>query len=505
MTWITRRRRPRPGPRDESGSLPLAMLLTLVGMSLSAILVPIVFDQIVATRTSADRSLALHAAEAGLHTAMGHIRAAADGTGAGDLPLLPADPLTGSIGPGGSQRYRVTVSYRNLDGAPLTALTAQPTSAVIVSTGIAAPTGSFDVGTAGSRTLQATYSFRLSNQTIPGGRIHVRSASIDLCLDAGSTRPTAGTPVTMQRCAEGSARQIFAYNPDLTLVLLSSRSESNTLGMCLDAGFPHVSGALVVLQQCSATSPPPPRHRWSINDSANLMGTSDGTYLDGYCFNVQNPDFTGSRVVLSNIRCNSGYDNEQTFQPDPAVGAGAAGPATRQLVNYQQFGRCLDITDWYLGTTYLIAWPCKQAPDPSTIGWNQKWTLPTPSPGSHSSTGRIYATVDGTDYCLRSPRQPGGYPVLGACSSTSVPADMTWTVFGATGVYATSFRIVDGAGLCLAPVDPVKSPTLVYTGSYSGPPISRIVMQACDASGWQKWNAPADLSKPLPLTQITER
>jgi hypothetical protein len=413
--------------------------------------------------------------------------------------------LTGSVGAGGSQRYRVTVSYRNLDGAALSApLTAQPASAVVVSTGIAAATGAFEVGTARSRTLQATYSFRLSDQNIPGGQIHVRHAGIDLCLDAGSNRPAASAPVTMRPCATGSAQQIFAYQADLTMVLLSSKSESNPLGMCLDAGFPHVNGALVVLRPCSGASPPAPRERWSINDAANLMGTSDGRWLDGYCFNVQNPGMAGSLVVLSNIRCNGIYDGVQTFQPDPTVGAGAAGPATRQMVNYQQFGRCLDITDWWPDTPYLIAWPCKQAPDPSTIGWNQKWTLPTLD-ARGSGSGRIHATIEGTDYCLRSPGVPGGYPVVDPCSGTAVPSDMTWTLAGDTGAYATSYRIMDQAGLCLAPVDPQKSPTEIYTGSYTGPPISRVVMRACDDSGWQKWNAPADLSKPLPLSHIHER
>jgi hypothetical protein len=73
MIWTT--------PRDERGSLPLAMLLTLVGVSLSAVLGPIVLHQIADARTSSERALALHAAEAGLHTAMGHFRAAADSTG----------------------------------------------------------------------------------------------------------------------------------------------------------------------------------------------------------------------------------------------------------------------------------------------------------------------------------------------------------------------------------------------------------------------------------------
>jgi hypothetical protein len=353
ITMMGRRRGPRGHHGADGGSMPLAMLLILVGSSLSALLVPIVVNQLSATRTSSERTLALHAAEAGIHTAMGQFRAAADSTGAGDSTRLPAGPLTGSISPDGRQRYQVTITYRTLDGNTLTMpLAGQPASAVLVSTGVAAATGSFGVGTAGTRTLQATY----------------------------------------------------------------------------------------------------------------------------------------------------------TFQPYTAVGTGAAGAATRQLVNFKQFGRCL-VTVNYTGSSYLIAWPCQQAPNAADVSWDQKWSLPTVSATTRTGTARIYTTLDGVDYCLRSPgTTAGAYPAVSACSSSSIAATMTWTVYGATGTYATSYQIVDSAGLCLAPVDPAVSPTEVYNDVwYTGPPVSRIVMQTCDGSAWQKWDAPPDLSGPLPLTRIYER
>ena len=49
--------------------------------------------------------------------------------------------------------------------------------------------------------------------------------------------------------------------------------------------------------------------------------------------------------------------------------------ATGQLVNYQQFSRCLDVTNHLWNSDYMIVWFCKQAPD-GTVPWNQKWTLP---------------------------------------------------------------------------------------------------------------------------------
>jgi hypothetical protein len=486
--------------RDERGSLPMAMLLTLVAISLSALLVPVVVNQLAATRTSSDRALALEAARAGLSSAMGQLRAATDSAGAGDTDRLPAGPLTGSVGPGGGQRYQVTISYRDLDDAPLTMpSTVQPVSAVVVSTGIAAATGTgtFTVGTPDTRTLQATYSFRLSNEIFPGGQIHVVGSSADLCLDAGSKRPAAGTPVVVQSCTGGLAQQLWAYKNDLSIVLASSKTATDLLGMCLDAGSSHVSGAQVKVQRCSSTSPPPAAQRWSLNEVANFIGTSNGS-VDNFCFTVQSA--SASPVLLSDRTCS-------VFQLDVAAGAGAAGPVSKQLVNYQQFGRCLDVTNSVTASTYLIARPCVQAPDPTTIGWNQKWTLPGIGSTSYTGTGRIYTTLNGTDYCLRSPGTTvGANPTVVACSGSSVPAALTWRIYGATGSYATSYQIVDNTGGCLQPADPNASPGEVYTSSgYTGPTISRIITRICDGSAWQKWNAPAYLSKPLPLSQITER
>ena len=80
------------------------------------------------------------------------------------------------------------------------------------------------------------------------------------------------------------------------------------------------------------------------------------------------------------------------------------------------------------------------------------------------------------------------------------------TIYDASGSYATSYQIVDNIDGCLQPADPKASPGEVYTSSgYIGPTISRIITRVCAGSAWQKWNAPAYLSKPLPLSQITER
>ena len=51
--------------------MPMALLVTLVGMSLSAALVPIVVNQVTSTRTVTARTNALQAAQAGIDVGPG--------------------------------------------------------------------------------------------------------------------------------------------------------------------------------------------------------------------------------------------------------------------------------------------------------------------------------------------------------------------------------------------------------------------------------------------------
>jgi len=484
----------------------MAMLVTLVGMSLSAALVPVVVHHLADTRISSTRTRALHAAQAGIDIALGHIRAATDLPGAGKLSDLPSGPLSSGAAPDGS-RYRVTIDYRDLDGGSLGNRPAsRPHSAVLVSTGVATPDGAFDENTPGARTLQATYTFRTATTAVPGGQIHVRGTNADLCLDAGSARPAAGANVTMKPCQNTPQQQIFTYHANLTLTLVSSRTTANPYGMCLDAGQVHAANAEVKLQACAATSPRPAQ-QWIFNDAGNFAGTGDGIGQDGYCFNVKSPDSAGSFVVLgSGAKCNGNPDNIQTFRPDSTVGAGAAGPASGQLVNFAQFSRCLDVTDAVTSAAYLTAWPCRQIIDPGKVPSEQVWTVPTLNATRHTGTGPISAKFGGVDYCLHSPgTTSGAYPTVEKCPAGGLPPALSWTVYGATGSFATSYQIMDSAGLCLSAADPATSPTEIHQPAGSRSPISRIVLRTCDAGAGQKWNAPADLTRPSPLTSYFER
>lgn len=502
---------------DDQGVLTLAMLLIVVGTMATALMLPAVLTQVRSSREDTSRAHALHAAQAGLDVALGHIRLANDGLGNGVLNKLPCGTFTGRVSAGGPDRYQVTIAYYTSDpsGKDDTWLAANkmlclagggtgltPGFALLTSQGTDTATGSFSA--VYSRELVGTYTVETTNQNIAGGLIHVykTATSTDLCLAAGATSPPAGSNVQMQPCASASNKQKFAYNANLTLTLVASKTSSLPLGMCLDAGSPHASNALVRFQPCGLITLP--QQQWSINDSSNFEGTTNGVSLDGYCFNVQNPNVAGSFVIIANGgKCKGGYDNIQTFQAEASVGAGAAGGTVGQMVNFSQFGRCLDVTEQNVNYAYLIIWPCKQAPNSALVAWNQKFTAPSIASGQTSATGRIVTNPSAGPYCLRSPLTTayGQYVDVDPCPSGSTPLNMQWTVYADTGVYATSYVIKDSKGYCLAPTDPLDSPPDLYP---KGQQISKSIVQVCSGDKLEKWNAPPNILDALALKDLTE-
>jgi hypothetical protein len=292
----------------------------------------------------------------------------------------------------------------------------------------------------------------------------------------------------------------------LSLALVSSQTSAQPLGMCLDAGTPEATNWIVKTQPCSTATIA--QQQWSFNDNANFQGTTDGQTLNSYCFNVQNTNLAGSQIILSG--CST------VFAPSAAVGAGAAGKSSGQLVNFNQFGRCLDVTNQDVNSTFLIDWPCKQAPNPTYVTWNQRWSMPTASPNANqgiTGVGRITTNYQhtGTLYCLQSPMSTasGSYVVVNPCPASGTPNNITWTVYSATNSYSTSYQIVDAtstanplaAPLCLQPTDPsVSSPDLFSGGNN----VSKLIVAPCNGSTLQKWNAPANLLSPSPLVNIGE-
>ena len=497
---------PRRRPPD-AGAMPVALLLTVVGVALSGVLASTVARQIGAARAQVERVHALDAAQAGLDIAVGHIRAANDGHDNGVLSALPCTPLTGQVGAGGAAAYRVTIAYLNAGGAAIVCVpgygaASTPVQASLVAVGT-------DHSTGASRTLQATYQFRTTNRNIIGGLVHVYQTSIsqDLCLDAGSADPAAGTALIVQPCATGSPPQMFSYTKNLTLTLVSSIGGSLPTGMCLDGGpVPHgTDGAAVTFQPCGGTVQP--RQQWGYNDNANFEGASNATNLDGYCFNVQFPDSAASPVLLrtGNNTCHQNYTNVQNFSPEPQAGAGAAGTANTQLVNFREFGRCLEVTNLSWGYSYMIVGPCEQTPDPAQVTWDQKWVTPAVVDGATGATGSISTkpSYESFSVCLTSPLSTAGgqYVTLTQCPAGALPTT-SWTMYGDTGVYQTSYTIVDDIGNCLAATDPNAATPDLHPGALK---ISKLVVVTCSGSTLEKWNASPRILQATPLKDILER
>ncbi len=504
--------------------MPIAMLLTIIGIGLSALLAATLNAQIQTGRMTAHRAEAADAAQSGIEVAIGQIRLARNTDGTGNYAKLPCGPFSGAVNTGTDQTYTVQIHYLAAQPPPGDLAWAQanrlPCSGAVLTSGkplfvLLSSTGRAVPGQKG-RVVNATYTLHTkSRENVAGGLIRLYGSTPQLCL-AAPAAPVPGSPVSMQVCDPGSDAQKFAYASNLNLVLVASRANGST-GLCLDAAG-HLDP--VVFQPCSAVVSV--RQQWSLNDRGSFEGTTDGVTLNSTCFHLTSPGTVGSAVVLHaaandpagaaqlDRACRTEYSSARTFTPDPDVGTGGAGTPittttgrmTTQLVDFQQFGRCLDVTADDVTAAHLVIWPCKQAPN-GQVQWNQVWSVPTPTSPATSVTGRIWTTKDGQDHCLLSPGSTTGYVKVQLCAE-ALPAAIEWTRRYGTGVFATAYRIEStygapaGTTYCLVPTDPAAvAPDLWQQGA------SKSVLRVCDSSAAQKWNAsPTILTSSL--TDLSE-
>jgi hypothetical protein len=507
--------------RRDEGSLPMAMLLITVVLSISAFLVPLVVRQTQATKNLAQRTTMLDAAQAGMDVTMARVRAAADlETREGYLENMPPCLMSGDAGVSEASEqlaYQVTVTYFDADGATLPCpVTEVPTTAKVVS-----------VGTIGTfkRTLTATYVFSTSNTNIPGGQIRIASSTLgNQCMDSGSSKaPIAGAALVMATC-DGSSRQQFGYTPDLYLKLIGSESTGADDGMCLYSGATHASGNPLVFQPCPATTPATSTFQWSLDGSSMFHSASPTKAVENLCVNVTKPGVASSPVALGSCTVAT---TKTVWRSAPGVGAGMAGDSTYQLVNYAQFSRCLDVTSKSTSATYMITWFCKQAPN-GVVDFNQQWVHPVPDASKKevSASGPIivnnYTSTSNSvsacstsgakgcanNYCLKSPgtATSTSWVTVEICATTAAQAkdSLQWTVYHDTGDYATSYRIKDYKGNCLQPTRQSDSTYTAPSNDLHSDGTSKVKVVACNSSEVQKWNAPANISKPTPLTDLIE-
>ena len=505
---------------DDRGSLPMAMLVIAAGMALSVALLPLVIRQVTSVRLAADRNTALAGARIGLDVVMARIAAASIAVAGEEDPVglledLPGCTVKGDVGVGKEKlEYQVKVEYFREDGTLLTCpLKEAPKTAKLTSKGLGAVDVSAPDSTTAqyaSRTLDATYTFKLDNDNkqTTGGAIRVSSSTVgNLCMDSTSKTPAAGTVLRMRIC-DGSSTQQFQYTKELYVKLVNSETATAPEGMCLWSATPRVNGNPIVFQPCP-TGAINTQYQWSLDGSSVMHSTSATQSVESFCINLKTASTIGTNVQLGACGAN-GATNVWRF--DAAVGAGMAGEETYQLVNYSQFSRCLDVTNKDTGYKYMIAWFCKQDPK-GAVEWNQIWVAQYPVAPAVEKKGAIVVTKSGVKYCLKSPlpTKPAvdSWVTTAQCPATYLNVDsllksnpeLVWNVRRDTGSYTTSYRIEDTKGYCLQPTD-LKTAT---TAELHSDGTSRIKIATCSSSELQKWNAPANITNSSPISDIVEK
>jgi hypothetical protein len=555
--WRNRRRK----RRADAGSMPLAMLVTLVGVSLSAGVSGLVVGQIKNSQLAANRVAAVAAAQAGLDVQLAAIRAAANVNG-GVLSQLPctstmattlaslggattATPTyQGSIGYFLVDPTSMVNSLRSIgDLANLNQLVAGTTTVnnllgtlgqTVTSTLTAALNTAVQsalncvgglkqvplygllrsVGKVGSvsRVLYATYTFHTTEETIAGGHIVIAGTNGLLCVGASNPTSVVNNTVVALPCTSGDNLIKFIYPKNLSLSLAASRTAKTAglpYGLCVTGPAAPSNGAAVTMTACAASKIPTQQWQYEVNQQT-YYSTTNGSTSNNYCLSMVTPGLSGSAIVLKTGAgiCGTAGNTGRAFVPDPFVGPGGAGVNSGQLVNYQEVGRCLDLTNedpkgvWFTSrglSPALITYPCKQT-FTGSVYWNHKWTGPAVPSGAYKATGTISTIPTNGTYinqvwCMKSPGATGGYVWVALCSGGG--ANLQWTVYDAAPLSSEAYRIVDASGKCLE-----AAGSLGTAYQYSG--YSEVITATCDGSGIQKWNKPRGLGLS-PLTGVQER
>ena len=515
-------RRTVPGPRtggDEGAAMMFVILTMFIATSISLLLLGTIVSQVGPAQFAQKNVRTAHAAEAGIDIALGQIRSASavdplDSTKTvGSRSKLPCvagtktGRLSGDIGVSpGELTYDVTIRYYYDDPAGKTdawrttnamacttgggpALTPRYALLQSVGAGRAVPRRN---AADGNRTLETVYDFQLTNANVSGGLIHNywdgNAASFDLCWDATTEAPPAGTRVRMQLCVPEEPKQLWSWRKDFTIALSTTLNPANGgVPMCATA-VGTTDPRQIQLQVCGTGF----EQKWGYSDSGRFRARLDGLSYNSYCPIVTTDNTPGSFLDASTAAC-GGATRQTQWRPESRAGAGSVGDVTGsfantpfQWVNYFEFGRCFDISNWNTGSASMIAYPCKQDPI-SAVGWNQTlvWDDVTGQLFTRtSSAGNTYAhsvSVNGPKYCVQAPAANRGYVTMVLCATSGIPANQKWVVNRDVGDYSGSYTMVDSAGRCLAVGAPNPAVYLAW---------SSIVSETCDGSGRQKWNAP---------------
>jgi hypothetical protein len=449
MTGIRKRLLALRKAGEDRGMLSMVMLVTIIGMGLGALLVPIVVTQSHSTTHTDSRVQALEQAQSGLDAALGLIRnAPSNGSTFGPTDTLPCKVATTA-----PNNYSVKITYTpgpactTADRSAAIGSTTTPASATITSTGNFAFGGSVS-----QRVLSMTYTFAdttmLSSAT--GGQIRLNATphvGVQQCIDT-----TLGT-VAVTACDPNKPGQLFVYGSDLTLRLFSNVTGSPN-SSCLQAGT--IAPALS-MQTCVTSGSALAAQHWQLNSAAVFLGSSGTVCLTVSGTTVQTSSSTAAA-------CSAPDAATATWLPTPSVGSGAAGAAHNQLVNVSQFDQCAEAGHPTWPSTSIALARCDQNTDPTKVPWYQKFV--------YSGTSQQFTVTDsdagGSSYCLAS--AGAGRPVTFALCVPGI-ATQQWT-------RPTDFTIRDSNGLCLT----LTNYTTLVTATCVLPADATYVQQLWNAS-----------------------
>jgi hypothetical protein len=495
--------------RGDSGdgmALVSVLLFMILLSSMSLVLLSVILSQLGPSYIAQKSTKTVYAAQGGLQAGLATLRSALSTTAIsgeyfGDPAQLPCSFSGNLDGSTSDLSYTVTIQYFTVDPTGMSdsdlnskdlnctasgGVAGKPTFAYLVSEGKGVSAAGRSA-TEANRKVAAVYKFKIRNVNIPGGRIY--SDARTFCMAAETITVGANVRfVAAAQCTEANiSKQNWIYDTSYQIKLASTTVGDPAIAsgrqLCV-TGSGTANATLTVCQTNSSRW----NQLWSWNDNGQWQGQQNPIALgpSGTCL-------VKSTTYLRSQGCSGALD------PDPSVGAGAAGYATTQIVNYKEFGRCADVTDLDPAKTYMIVYPCKQDPTGTgaNLAWNHKWyysepvaTVP-PAALAAPVTAQVYVMAYNTSKrCLQIPSVGSASTDVNfttACSSTE--NRQKWTRTTASTSRLDSYTFKDYLGRCLT-ADTVNP----HLGA-GNIPYSVMRMAACDGSGAQKWNAPSTFSE----------
>lgn len=506
-------------------ALAMTVLLSLVTVSIMSGAI----GQLQLSSAATNRNGDLEGALAGVQAMVANIRAAS-ASGYVVTNELPCSNVSGLTNTSGSSSFIASVQYQDetsQGGYTSVACTQGPAPpafgnflarAIITSCSptTACPSNPTSSPTGNAwRRVVSTYDFNTSYANIPGGLIY--SYSQKECFEAtynNGTSPSGGVTLEVTTsCSTSNALEQFEYTSNLNLAIVLDGQQ-----YCVqdpEDESPAVASPIPISTSCTSSAVT----QWGVNDVGGIEGvstnSSPGGQPNGYCLiNPLSNDPSGQvtqDASVGSTDCDSKLDNTATWQLAPEVGAGASQAptgqefgVTDQLVNFQEFAYCLDVTNQDVSSTFLIDYMCKQFPDTTDYpAWNQRWCFQQLSTNSNNLPVGILYTPDGqtscsapsSPYCLKSPLLQASlhisaYVTVTSCNVTlsQQSTNLLWTEWGTNGGSLQEYTWTDNDGYCLE-----ANTTNQQYPSGNGDEFSPIQVDTCNSSYEQKWNAPAIL------------